>query len=38
MLGRDSHGVGDRHVHIALFKMDNQQSPTVQHRDLCSMS
>ena len=26
------------HVHAAVFKMDNQQGPTVQHIELCSMS
>ena len=26
---------GMRHVHTAMFKMDNQQGPTVQHRELC---
>ena len=35
--GRDSQGVWDGHVHIATFKMNNQQRPTVQHRELCSM-
>ena len=30
-------GVCDGHVHIAIFKMDNQQGPIVQHRELCSM-
>ena len=25
-------------VHTAVFKMDNQQGPPVQHRELCSMS
>ena len=34
---RDSWGVWDGHVHTVIFKMDNQQSPTVQHRELCSM-
>ena len=29
MGGRDSQGVWDRHVHTAIFKMDNQQRPTV---------
>ena len=29
MGGRDSQGLWDRHVHTALFKMDNQQGPTV---------
>ena len=27
--GRDSEGVWDRHEHAAIFKMDNQQGPTV---------
>ena len=27
--GRDSQGAWDRHVHTAIFKMDNQQGPTV---------
>ena len=35
--GRENQGVWDRHVLTAIFKMDNQQGPTVQHRDLCSM-
>ena len=26
-----------QHVHSAIFKMDNQQGPTVQHRELCSL-
>ena len=34
---RDSQGVWDGHVHIATFKMSNQQRPTVQHMELCSM-
>ena len=25
------------HVHTAIFKMDNQQRPTVSHRQLCSI-
>ena len=25
------------HVHTAIFEMDNQQGPTVSHRELCSM-
>ena len=29
-------GVWDGHVHT-MFKMDNQQGPTVQHGELCSM-
>ena len=24
-------------MHTAIFKMDNQQGPTVQHREFCSM-
>ena len=27
----------DGHVHTAIFKTDNQQGPTVQHRALCSV-
>ena len=27
----------DGHVHTAIFEMDNQQGPTVSHRELCSM-
>ena len=37
MGGRDSQGVWDGHVDTGLFKMDNQQGPTVQHMELCSM-
>jgi len=29
--------VWDRHAHTAVFKMDNQQGLTVEHRELCSM-
>ena len=25
------------YVHTAIFKVDNQQGPTVEHRELCSM-
>ena len=25
------------HVHTAVFKIDNQQGPTVRHRELCSV-
>ena len=31
-------GWGDWCVHTAMFKTDDQQHPTVQHRELCSMS
>ena len=37
MKGRDSQGIGDRHAHTALFKMNNQQGPVVQHMELGSM-
>ena len=30
-------GVWDGHVHTAVFRMDNQQGPTVQLRELCSV-
>ena len=33
--GRESQGVWDGHVHIAIFKMDNQQGIIVQHMELC---
>ena len=35
--GRDSYGVWDGHVHTAIFKMDNQQGPTVQRMELYLM-
>ena len=35
--GRDSSGVWDGHVHTAVFKMDDQQGPAGQHRELCSV-
>ena len=35
MDGRDSQGVWDGHVHTAMFKMDNQQGPTVKHMEFC---
>ena len=37
MRGRDSQGIWDRHVHTAIFKIDNQEGPPVQHRELSSM-
>ena len=37
MRGRESQGVWNGHVHTAIFGMDNQQGPTVQHRGICSM-
>ena len=36
MEARDNLGIGDGHVHTAIFKMDNQQRSTVEHMDLCS--
>ena len=35
--GRDSWGVWDGHVHMAMFKIDSQQGPTGEHMELCSM-
>ena len=35
--GRDSQGLGKSNTHTAIFKMDNQQGPIVQHMELCSM-
>ena len=34
---RDSWGVWDGHIHTAILKIGNQQGPTVQHLELCSM-
>ena len=33
MRGRDSQGVGDGHVHTAIFKIDNQQGHSVYTRN-----
>ena len=38
MGGWDSYGVWDGHVHTAMFKMQNQQEPTVQHKNSCLRS
>ena len=38
MGGRDSLGVWDQHIPTDVFKMDKQQGPTVQHRELSSCS
>ena len=35
--GRDGQGVWDGHGHTAVFNMENQQGPAVQHRELCSI-
>ena len=32
---RDNWEIWDGHVHTAVFKMDNQWWPTVQHKELC---
>ena len=37
MRGTDSQGIWDRHVHTAIFKIDNQEGPPIQHRELSSM-
>ena len=34
---RDGQGIWDGHVHTAIFKMDNLQGLTIQHRELCLM-
>ena len=34
--GRESLGVWDGNVHIAIFKIDNQRGSTTQHRERCS--
>ena len=34
---RDREGVWDGHVLPAVFKMDSQQGPTLQHMELCSV-
>ena len=37
MGGKGRLGVWDQHGHASLFKIDNQQGPTVYHRELCSI-
>ena len=34
---KDRLGICNWHVHTAIFKIDNQQGPTVQHREHCSI-
>ena len=36
-MGKEELGSLYGHVHNAIFKMDNQQGPTEQHREVCSM-
>ena len=33
-VGRDDQGVPDKHVHTAVFTMENQQGPAVAHGEL----
>ena len=35
--GKDCWGVRNARVHIVMFKMYNQQGPTVYHMELCSV-
>ena len=37
ILKRDIWGICCQRVHTAVFKMDNQQGPTLLHRELCSV-
>ena len=37
MGGKDTWGVWDGHGHIAMFKMDSQEGPTMEHEEICSM-
>ena len=32
--GEDKLGVWDQHIHTTIYKIDNQQGPTIQHREL----
>ena len=36
--GRDKFGVWDLYIHTTIYKIDKQQRPTVQHRELYSVS
>ena len=35
--GRDKSGAWDEHIHTTVYKIDNQQGPTVEHRELYSI-
>ena len=35
--GRDKSGAWDEHTDTTIYKTDNQQGPTVQHRELYSI-
>ena len=36
--GRDKLGVSDQRIQTTIYKIDKQQGPTVQHRELYSIS
>ena len=36
-LGRDKLGVWDKQIYTTSYKIDKQQSPTVEHRELYSI-
>ena len=36
--GWDKLGVWDSQIHTTIYEIDNQQGPTVQHRELYSIS
>ena len=35
--GRDKLGIWDQHTHTTIYKIDNQEGPMVQHKELYSM-
>ena len=37
IVGMDKSGAWDEHTHMTTYKIDNQQGPTVQHRELYSI-
>ena len=37
MVGRDKSGAWDEYTHTTIYKRDNQQGPTVEHRELYSI-
>ena len=36
-MGRDGYGVCDGRVCTGIFNMDNEQGPTIEHMELCSL-
>ena len=36
--GSEGLGIWDQQMQIIIYRMDKQQSPIVQHRELCSIS